>query len=259
MVRLPPTGGWFHEASPNSFGQREIYRQKALSICMTKGKKRSKSLDEEGETPWNRSITRRDFVKTGIAAGGVAGAVVVAGKGSLQALQVGTPPITATPTDPFAARLITLNVNGSSLQVQVEPRSLLIDVLRDKMGLVAAKKACNRMTCGACTVLIDGQPFEACGYLAVRAVNHAIVTPEIATKDPVVDALQKAAPIGDMAQCGYCCPGIIMAVTPLLRQNTNPSVADVKAALSGNICRCGNYMHIIDTVMLAAKTLRGGS
>jgi aerobic-type carbon monoxide dehydrogenase small subunit (CoxS/CutS family) len=168
-------------------------------------------------------------------------------------------PVTATPTDPFAARLVNLNVNGSAMTVQVEPRSLLVDVLRDKMGLIATKKACNRMTCGACTVLIDGQPIEACGYLAVRAVGHTILTAEIATKDPVINALQQAAPIADMAQCGYCSPGIIMAVTPLLRQNTNPAVSDIKAALSGNICRCGNYMHIIDTVMLAAKTLRGGS
>ena len=168
-------------------------------------------------------------------------------------------PITATPTDPFAARLVNLNVNGSVMTVQVEPRSLLVDVLRDKMGLIATKKACNRMTCGACTVLIDGQPIEACGYLAVRAVGHTILTAEIATKDPVINALQQAAPIADMAQCGYCNPGIIMAVAPLLRQNTNPAVSDIKAALSGNICRCGNYMHIIDTVMLAAKTLRGGS
>jgi len=75
----------------------------------------------------------------------------------------------------------------------------------------------------------------------------------------VIDALQQAAPIGDMAQCGYCNPGIIMAVTPLLRNNKNPTVADIKTALSGNICRCGNYMHVIDSVMLAAKTLRGGS
>jgi aerobic-type carbon monoxide dehydrogenase small subunit (CoxS/CutS family) len=227
---------------------------------MTKGKKHSISPKEGGETPWNRPITRRDFVKTGIAAGGVAGAaVVVGGKGGLQALQVGTPPVTTTPTDPFAARLITLNVNGTNSQVQVEPRSMLVDVLRDTMGLIAVKRSCNRMSCGGCTVLIDGQAYEACTYLALRAVGHSIVTPEIATKDPVVDALQKAAPIADMAQCGYCSPGIIMAATPLLRQNQNPTVNDIKAALSGNICRCGNYLHIIDTVMLAAKTLRGGS
>jgi len=228
---------------------------------MTKGKKNSNSLKakEEGEAPWNRPISRRDFVKTGIAAGGVAGAVVVAGKGSLQALQVGTPPVTTIPADPFAVRLITLNVNGTSTQDKVAPRTLLVDVLRDSMGLIATKKACNRMTCGSCTVLIDGQAFEACGYLAVCAAGHQIITPEIATKDPVVNALQQAAPIADMAQCGYCNPGIIMAATPLLKQNTNPSVADIKAALSGNICRCGNYVHIIDTVMLAAKTLRGGS
>jgi len=136
---------------------------------------------------------------------------------------------------------------------------MLVDVLRDTMGLIAIKRSCNRMSCGGCTVLIDGQAFESCTYIALRAVGHSIVTPEIAAKDPVVNALQLAAPIADMAQCGYCNPGIIMAVTPLLKQNTNPSVADIKAALSGNICKCGNYMHIINTVMLAAKNLRGGS
>jgi len=226
---------------------------------MTKGKKHSNSLKQEGESLLNRPITRRDFVKTGIAAGGVAGAVAVVGKGSLQAQLFGTPAVTTTPTDPFAARLITLNVNGTNSQVQVEPRSMLVDVLRDTMGLIAIKRSCNRMTCGGCTVLIDGQAYDSCTYMAVRAVGHAILTPEYSTKDPVINAIQMAAPIADMSQCGYCSPGIVMAATPLLRANTNPTVADIKTALSGNICKCGNYMHIINTVMLAAQNLRGGS
>lgn len=228
-----------------------------------KAKRHSDSPNGEGsETPWNRPITRRDFVKTGIAAGGVAGAaVVVGGRGGLQSLQVGQPTGAgaASSQDAFAARIITLHVNGGDHDVMVEPRSMLVDVLRDTLGLTAAKRPCNHNSCGGCTVLIDGKAFESCSYLAIRAVGHSITTAEIADKDPTVNALQQAWVEADGGQCTYCGPGQIMAAAALLNANKNPSVADIKTALSGNLCRCGNYMHIIDAVTLAAKNLRGGS
>ncbi len=206
-------------------------------------------------------MSRRDFVKAGIAAGGVAGvsAMAVGGRTSLQALQVGQPAAQAPAVDPFAARQITLHVNGKDHQVTAEPRTMLVDLLRDTMGLIAIKRSCNRMSCGSCTVLIDGQAVESCTYMALRAVGHSIVTPEIGTSDPTVNALQQAWVVADGGQCGYCGPGNIMAAAALLNANKNPTVADIKTALSGNLCRCGNYPHIIDAVTLAAKNLRGGS
>ncbi len=164
-------------------------------------------------------------------------------------------PIVAT--TPFDARTITLNVNGTSYTPTVEPRRMLVDVLREDLGLIATKKPCDRMCCGGCTVLIDGVPHESCTILAVRAVGHTIVTSEITTGDPVVNALQQAWVTSDGGQCSYCASGQIMAATYLLKNKPNPTVPEIKAALSGNLCRCGNYLHIIDAVQAAAASLGG--
>ena len=165
------------------------------------------------------------------------------------------PPVTTT--DPFGVRTITLNVNGANINVNVAPRTMLVDVLRDTMGFIATKKACNRMSCGFCTVLIDGVPHESCQLMAVRMVGHTIVTSEIAKNDPVVNALQQAWVAEDGGQCCYCGPGNIMSATALLKSNPNPTVPQIKAALSGNLCRCGNYTQIIAAVQAAAKSLGG--
>jgi aerobic-type carbon monoxide dehydrogenase small subunit (CoxS/CutS family) len=167
------------------------------------------------------------------------------------------PPAVVVATSPTSARTIALNVNGTNYSVNVEPRSMLVDVLREDLNLIATKRPCNRMSCGACTVLIDGVPHESCNFMAIRAVGHAIVTAEIATNDPVVNALQQAWVTADGAQCGFCGPGMIMAATALLKANPNPSVDDIKEALSGNLCRCGNYVHEIAAVQLAAANLGG--
>lgn len=165
------------------------------------------------------------------------------------------PPVTTT--DPFGVRTVTLSVNGTSYNVAVAPRSMLADVLRDDLGLIATKKACNRATCGACTVLIDGAPHEACTVMTVRMVGHSIMTAEIAKNDPVVNALQQAWVTEDGGQCNYCGPGAIMAATALLKSNPNPTVAQIKAALSSNLCRCGNYVQMIAAVQAAATSLGG--
>ncbi|MGA2200037.1 MAG: (2Fe-2S)-binding protein [Nitrososphaerales archaeon] len=221
----------------------------------------------------NKKVSRRTVLKGTIATAVVAG-VSVATLGSpkikeqsSQSYSTISPTATntaaapsATPivaTDPFGLRTITLNVNGADHSVNVEPRRMLVDVLREDLGLIATKRACDRMSCGSCTVLIDGVPHESCTYMALRGVGHKIVTSEIATGDPVVNTLQQAWPIADGGQCNYCASGQIMAATYLLKNNPTPSVADIKAALSGNICRCGNYLHIIDAVQLAASNLGG--
>ncbi|MDG6902884.1 MAG: (2Fe-2S)-binding protein [Nitrososphaerota archaeon] len=230
---------------------------------MAKGKKRAISPSKEGgESPWSRPISRRDFVKTGIAVGGVAGAsVVVAGRGGLQALQVGqtTGAGAASTTDPFAARTITLHVNGKDYQVMAEPRTMLANVLRDSIGLTGTKRPCNRMECGGCTVLIDNVPYEACQFPALRAGGgQEILTIEAGPGyDRVVAALQTAWVNADAGQCAFCSPGFIMSAAALLKSNPNPSVGDIKTALSGNICRCGAYLNIIEAVQNAAAGLSG--
>ncbi len=167
------------------------------------------------------------------------------------------PPAPTVAATPFDARTITLNVNGTDYTPTVEPRRMLVDVLREDLALIATKKPCDRMCCGGCTVLIDGVPHESCTILAVRAVGHTIVTSEITTGDAVVNALQQAWVTADGGQCSYCASGQIMAATYLLKTNTNPTVPEIKAALSGNICRCGNYLHIIEAVQSAAASLGG--
>ena len=166
-------------------------------------------------------------------------------------------PAPVVTTDPFGMRTITLSVNGTNYNVNVEPRTMLVDVIRNDLGLIAIKKPCNRMQCGGCTVLIDGVPHESCTYMALRGVGHSIVTPEIAAGDAVVNALQLAWSEADGGQCSYCGPGMIMAATALLKSNPQPTVPQIKTALSGNLCRCGNYVHIIAAVQQAATSLGG--
>ena len=167
------------------------------------------------------------------------------------------PPVTTT--DPFGVRTVTLNVNGTNYNLNVAPRSLLADVLRDDLGFIATKKTCNRAECGTCTVLVDGQPHEACHLMTVRMVGHNIVTAEIGKNDPVVNALDQAWITEDGGQCNYCGPGMIMTAAALLKSNPNPTVPQIKAALSGNLCRCGNYVQIIAAVQAAATNLAAAS
>jgi aerobic carbon-monoxide dehydrogenase small subunit len=162
---------------------------------------------------------------------------------------------------------VTLNVNGTDYSVSIEPRDMLANVLRDYLGLVGTKMGCNRMSCGACTVLIDGLAHEACQFPAYRAVGHTILTVEggvpaqastsKVAADPVIVALQNAWAANDGGQCCFCSPGMIMAAAQLLKTNTNPTVDQIKATLSGNLCRCGNYLNIIASVQAAAATLGG--
>ena len=166
-----------------------------------------------------------------------------------------SPPLVTT--DPFGIRTITLNVNGTNYNVNVAPRTMLVDVLRDDLSLVATKKTCNRASCGACTVLVDGVPHESCHVMALRMVGHTILTSEMAKGDPVVNALQQAWVTEDGGQCNWCGAGQIMAATALLKSNPSPTVPQIKAALSGNLCRCGNYVQIIAAVQTAAKNLGG--
>ncbi|MBX3456460.1 MAG: (2Fe-2S)-binding protein [Ferrovibrio sp.] len=139
-------------------------------------------------------------------------------------------------------------VNGEQRSLQVEPRELLIDVLRNQLGLTGTKRSCDVQVCGACTVLVDGQPTSACSTLAVEADGCAVQTIEGLAKDGRMDRIQQAFLDHGALQCGFCTPGFVMAVHALLTQHEKPDDATIRHYLHGNICRCTGYVKIIEAV-----------
>lgn len=153
---------------------------------------------------------------------------------------------------------LALKVNGRVRKLTVEPRETLLSVLREKLGMTGTKPGCERGECGACTVLLDGTPRYACLTLAVEAEGHEITTIEGLMKGEELGTVQKAFVEEDAFQCGYCTPGQVMAAEALLRTNANPSLDEVRLAMSGNLCRCGAYDHIFKAVRRAAEARRAG-
>jgi xanthine dehydrogenase YagT iron-sulfur-binding subunit len=152
---------------------------------------------------------------------------------------------------------IKLLINGRRHRLLVEPRWSLLFVLREKLGLTGTKVGCERGECGACTVLINGEPRYACMMLALEAEGKEITTLEGLMKGEELGPVQQAFLEHDAFQCGYCTPGQIMAVEGLLRSNPQPSVEEIRQGLSGNLCRCGAYEHIFKAVPRAADLRRG--
>ena len=153
----------------------------------------------------------------------------------------------------YSAR-ITLNVNGTDHQIEVDHRWTLLRVLRDVLGLTGAKRGCDRGECGACTVLVDGDPVCACSMLALQVGGRQVRTVEGLGDADSLNVLQEAFLAEDGGQCGFCTPGFIMSATALLESNTDPTEDEIKAALVGNICRCNAYGRIIESVKAAAKS-----
>ena len=144
--------------------------------------------------------------------------------------------------------LIRLNVNEDCYSVAVKPKELLVDVLRDKLGLTGTKRSCDSGQCGACTVLIDGKPERSCLTKAVQVQDKKIMTIEGMAKDGLLDPLQKSFVGHGAVQCGYCTPGMIMSAKGFLKKNPKPTIDEIKKALSGNICRCTGYVKIIEAI-----------
>ncbi len=147
---------------------------------------------------------------------------------------------------------INLKVNGVLEEVEVDASAVLLDVLRDKLHLTGTKEGCREGECGACTVLIDGQPVDSCLYSAAAAANAEIETVEGISANGL-STIQKAMVEEGGIQCGFCTPGIVMTLTALLRQNADPTPQDVAVALNGNICRCTGYSRIVSATLKAAK------
>ena len=152
---------------------------------------------------------------------------------------------------------ITLSVNGVDHELAVPPRRLLSDVLREDLGLTGTHVGCEHGVCGACTVLIDDRPARACLTFAVQMEGHEVTTIEAVAQGGNLSPLQQALHEEHGLQCGFCTPGIVMTFEAYLRDNPDPSEAEIRDVLSGNICRCTGYQNIVAAVRKAAAMLRG--
>jgi carbon-monoxide dehydrogenase small subunit len=154
---------------------------------------------------------------------------------------------------------VQLTVNAKALQLQVEPHRLLVEVLREQLGLTGAHVGCDTSQCGACTVLLDGQPVKSCSMLALQAAGRNITTVEGLALGDARHPIQQAFIDCHGLQCGFCTPGMIMATAALLQHTPQPSDAQIEHALEGNLCRCTGYVNIVAAVKQAAQTMAAGA
>jgi len=190
------------------------------------------------------SQSRRDFLEG-------TGATVVAGAA---ATALGIPVASAQQTGSITARTaITLVVNGARHSVEVEDRWTLAELLRDRLDLTGTKIGCNRSECGACTVLMNGQPVYSCSQLAVWADGASIQTVEGLVRNGQLSPVQEAFVENNGPQCGFCTPGQLMTATALLNSNPSPNSEEVREAMVGNLCRCSNYNAIVEAVVAAGE------
>ena len=155
--------------------------------------------------------------------------------------------------------MLTLRVNGGEHRLDVEPRRLLADVLRDDLGLTGTHLGCEQGACGACTVLVDGAAVRSCLLFAVQVEGAEVTTVEALAHGGALHPLQEAFRDHHALQCGFCTPGMLLAAVDLLARNPAPTAAEVREDLSGNLCRCTGYGRIVDAVLDAAGRMRGAS
>jgi carbon-monoxide dehydrogenase small subunit len=153
-------------------------------------------------------------------------------------------------------REITFILNGTSRTLSVTPGTMVVDLLRERLGLTGTKIGCRRGECGACAVLVDGKIVASCLFPAMRLEGKHVKTVEGLKSDEDLHPIQKAFINGGAVQCGFCIPGMIISSKSLLMENLNPTLEDIKKALSGNLCRCGGYQKIFQSVVRAAEQIR---
>ena len=212
------------------------------------GKKPNKDLAVKFVNPKSSTLnpkqqSRRDFLEG-------TGTAVVAGAG-ISAL--GLPNAQAQTPTTGSRTAINVTVNGTPHSVDVDDRWTLAELLRDELDLTGTKIGCNRSECGACTVLMDGQPIYSCSQLAVWADGANIRTVEGLARDGELTPVQQAFVVNNGPQCGFCTPGQLMAATALLNGNPSPTADEVKEAMVGNLCRCSNYNAIVEAVVMAGE------
>ncbi|MBC7926477.1 MAG: (2Fe-2S)-binding protein [Bryobacteraceae bacterium] len=209
------------------------------------------SSTKDPDQPRNKSaFSRRGFLQVGATSGAAISTGLLT---SDVAVAQTIPGVVSGETS------ITLTINGTPYKTTVEPRMTLLDVLRNNLDLTAAKRVCDRGTCGACTVTVNGKAVYSCTVLAIDAQGQKIQTleglSEGGKRHPIVDAFVNH----DAQQCGYCTPGFVMASKAFIDHNPSPTEQQVKEGLGGNLCRCGTYMGIRKAVVEAAKQVKGGA
>ncbi len=198
-------------------------------------------------------ISRRGFLK-GMGAGAVATGLI---QGQMPA-QIAEAQTAATSVGPGNVK-ITLDINGAQKAVDVEPRVTLLDALRNRLDLTGSKKVCDRGTCGACTVMLDGELAYSCSILAVEAVGRKITTVEGLGTPEQLSEIQQAIIDHDGTQCGFCTPGFVVATTAFVRDHPNATLEQVRDGMGGNLCRCGTYVGLTEAALEKAKSMKGGA
>ncbi len=206
-------------------------------------------MENKPDRKTSGGVSRRDFIK-GMGTGALGTAVLPPLLGQTIVTKKGRIPV-------YEKKTIALTVNGRKVSLEVAANETLLDVLRDRLDLTGAKKVCDRGECGGCTVHLDGVPVYACMTLAIRTDGRTVRTIEGLAEGDKLHPVQEAFIEKDGYQCGYCTPGFIMASAAFLEKTPAPSLDEIKQALSGNLCRCGNYAKIYGAVDAAAKKLKG--
>jgi xanthine dehydrogenase YagT iron-sulfur-binding subunit len=207
----------------------------------------SSRKDKDNPKKANLSFSRRGFLTSvGITSGAVTTGILETEAEAQQAKTSGPGEVP-----------ITLQINGKPYKVNVEPRVTLSDALRNRLDVTSSKRVCDRGTCGACSVIVDGKVMYSCTMLAIDAQGKQIQTLEGLSPVNKPHAVSKAFVNNDAQQCGYCTPGFVTASINFLQRNPNPSYEEVKKGLGGNFCRCGTYVGIRKAVLEAAKEMRG--
>ena len=220
--------------------------------CLVSSPKDDSKKRSELQKKPKAAVSRRGFLR-GVGIGG--GAL---GAGLLETPAEAAPETSAAVHGPGAVP-VTLTINGKNRKLEIEPRTTLLDTLRNHLDLTGAKRVCDRGTCGACTVIVDRKVVYSCTVLAIDAQGKQIQTIEGIGTPSKPHPVSRAFVDHDAQQCGYCTPGMVMASKGFLDRNPNPNMEQVKKGLSGNICRCGTYMGIRKAVLEAAKELQGGN
>jgi xanthine dehydrogenase YagT iron-sulfur-binding subunit len=210
--------------------------------------------DAPGQDTSRSGLSRREFLRgSGLSA---ATAAITGSTAALAEAAVAEEKPAKTPAMGPGPIALTLDVNGKTMSVKVEPRVTLLDALRNYLDVTGCKRVCDRGSCGACTVLLDGKPIYACSMLAVEAQGKKITTAEALIEGDKLAKVPAAFVKADAQQCGFCTPGFVVAMHAVFQANPKPTPAEVEEGLCGNICRCGTYEQMRDTIADLCHTKR---
>jgi len=207
------------------------------------------AIPDDPESRKAAEVSRRDFLR---GTGAVISAGIVASAEVLEASSAGTKIVGPDKVS------VTLRINGAAKSLSLEPRVTLLEALRNELELTGAKKVCDRSTCGACTVIINGKAAYSCTVLALEAQGKEITTVEGLAQGGKLHPVQQAFVDNDAQQCGYCTPGFVMACKAFLDKHPAPSLDQIRKGLGGNLCRCGTYVGVTHAVQQASKQMKGG-